>query len=56
MKSHTTFNIITLDTAAKNKDLNTRNMPEDKKKLVLNYNRLRELACCRHGRLSYPPK
>jgi hypothetical protein len=27
-----------------------------KKKLVLNYNRLRELACCRHGRLSYPPK
>jgi hypothetical protein len=29
---------------------------EKKKKLVLNYNRLRELACCRHGRLSYPPK
>ncbi len=28
-KSHTTFNIITGDTAAKNKDLNTRNMPED---------------------------
>ena len=27
-----------------------------KKKLVLNYNRLCELACCRHGRLSYPPK
>jgi hypothetical protein len=27
-----------------------------KKKLVLNYNRIRELACCRHGRLSYPPK
>jgi hypothetical protein len=27
-----------------------------KKNFVLNYNRLRELACCRHGRLSYPPK
>ncbi len=27
-----------------------------KKKIVFNYNRLRELACCRHGRLSYPPK
>ena len=26
-----------------------------RKKIVLNYNRLRELACCRHGRLSYPP-
>ena len=23
---------------------------------VLNYSRLRELACCRHFRLSYPPK
>jgi len=30
MKSHTTFNIITLDTVTKNKDLNTRDMPEDK--------------------------
>jgi hypothetical protein len=28
-KSHTTFNNIPRDTAANNKDLNTRNIPED---------------------------